>query len=255
MSKIKKTITDEELKRYRRQISLLGEEGQEKLKGTKILIAGAGGLGSPVVTYLALAGIGRIVIADDDVVEVSNLNRQILHWSADVGRKKTVSADEKLRAMNPYVELETVSCRIEETNVNDVVGDADLIVDALDNFQTRYLLNRVAIAHDIPFFHGAVRGFYGQVMTIIPRQTACLRCVFPQSPSAEIFPIIGATPGVIGSVQATEVIKYVTSKGELLTNKLLLWDGLTGETKIILVKRNPSCEDCSQTYTSTDQNL
>ncbi|KQC08813.1 MAG: adenylyltransferase [Smithella sp. SDB] len=238
-------LTKEELNRYRRQISLLGEEGQEKLKRTKILIAGAGGLGSPVVTYLALAGIGRIAIADDDVVEVSNLNRQILHWSADVGRKKTVSAEEKVRAMNSYVELETVSCKIDETNVNDVVGDADLIVDALDNFSTRYLLNRVAIAHNIPFFHGAVRGFYGQVMTIIPHQTACIRCVFPDSPPAEIFPIIGATPGVIGSIQVTEVIKYITGQGELLTDRLLLWDGLAGVTKVILVKRNPSCEDCS----------
>ncbi|KUG22290.1 dinucleotide-utilizing enzymes involved in molybdopterin and thiamine biosynthesis family 2 [hydrocarbon metagenome] len=242
----KKVITEEELSRYSRQLPLIGEEGQEKLKKTKILIAGAGGLGSPIATYLALAGVGCIVIVDSDNVEVSNLNRQTLHWSADVGRKKTVSAKEKLRTINPYVEVETISCTIGETNVNDVVADADLIIDALDNFATRYLLNSVAVLRNIPFFHGAVRGFHGHVMTIIPNQTACLRCVFPQSPPAEIFPIIGVTPGVIGSIQATEVIKYITGKGELLTNKLLLWDGLSGEMNVQLVKKNPSCKDCSR---------
>jgi adenylyltransferase/sulfurtransferase len=246
MPEEREIITEEELRRYTRQLSLIGEEGQEKLKRAKILIAGAGGLGSPIATYLALAGVGRIVIVDNDAVEVSNLNRQTLHWSSDVGRKKTTSAEEKTRAMNPYVEVETISCTIEESNVAGIVGDADLIVDALDNYLARYLLNRVAVKRHIPFFHGAVRGFHGQVMTIIPHQTACLRCVFPHSPPAETFPIIGVTPGVIGSIQATEVIKYITGQGELLTNKLLLWDGLSGETNVLHVKRNPSCPDCSR---------
>ncbi|MBN1365065.1 MAG: HesA/MoeB/ThiF family protein [Syntrophaceae bacterium] len=239
-----KTINDEELKRYSRQLSLIGKEGQKKLKKAKILIAGAGGLGSPIATYLAFAGVGRIVIADNDVVEVSNLNRQTLHWNTDVGRKKTTSAKKKIHAMNPYVKVETIFCKIEKTNVNDVVGDADLIVDALDNFTTRYLLNSVAVKLHIPFFHGAVLGFHGQVMTVIPHQTACLRCVFPLSPASGIFSIIGVTPGVIGSIQATEVIKYITGEGELLTNRLLLWDGLSGEANVLHVKRNPCCEDC-----------
>jgi adenylyltransferase/sulfurtransferase len=246
MSKESKIITEEELKRYSRQLSLIGREGQDKLKRAKILIAGAGGLGSPIATYLALAGVGRIVIVDNDTVEVSNLNRQTLHWSSDVGRKKTTSAEEKIRAMNPYVEVEAISCTIEKANVTGVVGDADLIVDALDNFPARYLLNSVAVKRHIPFFHGAVRGFHGQSMTVIPYQTACLRCVFPQTPPAETFPIIGVIPGVIGSIQATEVIKYLTGKGELLTNRLLLWDGLSGEMSFLQVKRNPSCQDCSQ---------
>lgn len=244
MSEKRKTVTDEELRRYCRQLPLIGEDGQENLKRAKILIAGAGGLGSPIATYLALAGVGHIIIADNDVVEVSNLNRQILHWNADVGRKKTVSAEDKLRAMNPYAEIKTISCKIEETNVNDIVGDADLIIDALDNFAARYLLNSVAVTRNIPFFHGAVRGYHGQVMTVIPHKTACLRCVFPQSPPAEIFPIIGVTPGVIGSIQANEVIKYITGKGDLLTNRLLLWDGLSGEMKVQLVKKNSFCKDC-----------
>jgi molybdopterin/thiamine biosynthesis adenylyltransferase len=246
MPKEMEIITEEELKRYSRQLSLIGRDGQDKLKKAKILIAGAGGLGSPIATYLALAGIGRIVIADNDTVGVSNLNRQTLHLSSDVGRKKTTSAEEKIRAMNPFVEVETVFCNIEEENVTGIVGDADLIVDALDNFSTRYLLNRFAIQRNIPFVHGAVQGFHGQVMTIIPDQTACLRCVFPQTPPAEIFPIIGVTPGVIGSIQATEVIKCLTGKGELLTNRLLLWDGLSGKMDFLPVKKNPSCPDCSQ---------
>ena len=245
MSEEKEIITEEELKRYSRQLPLIGRDGQDKLKRAKILIAGAGGLGSPVATYLALAGVGRIVIVDNDVVELSNLNRQTLHWPSDVGRKKTTSAEEKLRAMNPYVEVETVSCKIEEINVNEIVGDADLIVDALDNFSARYLLNSVAVIRHIPFFHGAARGFHGQIMTVIPYQTACLRCVFPKTPPAETFPIIGVTPGVIGSIQATEVIKYITGQGELLTNRLLLWDGLSGKMDFLQVKRNPSCPDCS----------
>jgi len=239
-------INEEELKRYSRQLPLIGREGQDKLKRAKILIAGVGGLGSPIATYLALAGVGRIVIVDNDTVSVSNLNRQTLHWTSDVGRKKTTSAEEKIRSMNPYVEVETISCKIEEDNVTGIVGDADLIVDALDNFPARYLLNSVAVKRHIPFFHGAVRGFHGQVMTVMPYQTACLRCVFPQTPSAETFPIIGVTPGVIGSIQATEVIKYLTGKGELLTNRLLLWDGLSGKMNFLQVKRNPSCPDCGK---------
>jgi adenylyltransferase/sulfurtransferase len=246
MSEEKKIITEEELKRYTRQLPLIGREGQDKLKGAKILIAGAGGLGSPIATYLALAGVGRIVIVDYDTVSVSNLNRQTLHLPSDMGRKKTTSAQEKIRAMNPYIEVEAISCKIEEANVTGIVRDADLIVDALDNFSARYLLNSVAVKCHIPFFHGAVRSFHGQAMTVIPYQTACLRCVFPQTPPAETFPIIGVTPGVIGSIQATEVIKYLTGKGELLTNRLLLWDGLSGKMNFLQVKRNLSCPDCSQ---------
>lgn len=246
MTETKGIMTEDELKRYIRQLPLIGQDGQDKLQRAKILIAGAGGLGSPIATYLACAGIGHIVIVDNDTVSVSNLNRQILHWSTDVGRKKIISAQEKIRAMNPYVEIETISCNIEEANVTGIVGDADLIVDALDNFPARYLLNRAAVKSNIPFIHGGVRGFHGQVMTIIPHQTACLRCVFPQTPPAEIFPVIGVTTGVIGSIEATEVIKYLTGKGDLLTNRLLLWDGLSGKMNFLQVKRNLSCPDCGQ---------
>jgi len=246
MTETKAILAEEELKRYVRQLPLIGNDGQHKLKRAKILIAGVGGLGSPIITYLACAGIGRIVIVDNDTVSVGNLNRQTLHWSSDVGRKKITSAQEKIRAMNPFVDVETVSCNIEEENVTGIVGDADLIVDALDNFSGRYLLNRVAIQRHIPFFHGAVRGFHGQVLTVIPDQTACLRCVFPQTPPADIPPVIGVTPGVIGAIQATEVIKYLTGKGELLRNRLLLWDGLSAEVSFLKVKKNSSCPDCGR---------
>jgi molybdopterin/thiamine biosynthesis adenylyltransferase len=235
----------EEAKRYSRQIPILGEEGQEKIREARVLIAGAGGLGSVIALYLAAAGVGFIRLVDHDRVETSNLNRQILHWTEDVNRPKTASAQEKLQALNPHIGLEIRSGSIDEGSVSALAGDVHLIVDAMDNFPTRYLLNRAAVARRIPFFHGAVRGFYGQAATILPGKTACLRCIFPSGPPAETFPIVGATCGVIGSIQATEVIKYLSGKGSLLT-KLLFWDGLRGEMDGIDIFRNPDCSDCGR---------
>jgi adenylyltransferase/sulfurtransferase len=204
---MKKTVTpgklsERELQRYQRQILLFGEEGQEQLKRGRVFIAGAGGLGSPVAMYLAVAGIGTITIADHDTVELSNLNRQILHHDADVGRPKTASAGEKLRAMNPDIEITAIDRTIDGSNVVALTKGYDLIVDAMDNFSTRYELNRAAIHHRIPFIHGAIRGFDGQAMTVIPGKTACVRCIFPSAPPEEQFPAIGVTPGIIGLIQA-----------------------------------------------------
>ncbi len=237
-------ITEEEKKRYHRQIPLFGEEGQEKLKAARILIAGAGGLGSPISLYLAAAGVGTLRIADCDTVEASNLNRQILHGSRDIGRPKTESAAENLAALNPLIRVEKVRGRIDETTVLETAQGCDLIVDAMDNFHTRYLLNRTALALGIPFVHGAVRGLYGQATTVIPGKTPCLRCIFPASPPPEVFPILGATCGVIGSIQSTEVLKWLTGRGEPLAGRLLLWDGLAGTAETITVERNPACPDC-----------
>jgi len=237
-------LKSEELERYNRQIRIFGEEGQERLKNAKVFIAGAGGLGSPIAIYLAVAGIGEIRIVDNDRVELSNLNRQILYWDQDVGKRKAESAEEKLREINPDIEVETISDTIAETNVLELVHNADLIIDAMDNFPTRYLLNRAALAKEIPFFHGAIYGFEGQVTTIIPGKTACLRCIFPEAPQPETFPVIGVTPGVIGLIQATEVVKYVVGFGGLLTNRLLIWDGLAMRMEEIAVERNPECPDC-----------
>jgi adenylyltransferase/sulfurtransferase len=239
-------ITDEERKRYARQILMIGEAGQERLKLARVLVAGAGGLGTVISLYLAAAGVGHLRIIDCDVVETSNLNRQILHWSGDVGRPKTASAEEKLAALNPMIRIETVSGRIAEESIEEMAEGCDLIVDAMDNFPTRYLLNRTAVEKGIPFIHGAVRGFFGQATTVIPGKTPCLRCLFPKSPPREVFPIIGATCGVIGAIEATEAIKLLTGQGEPLAGRLFLWDGLAGSADSITVERDPSCPVCGK---------
>ncbi|OIP28195.1 MAG: adenylyltransferase [Chloroflexi bacterium CG_4_10_14_0_8_um_filter_46_9] len=237
-------LTENELKRYERQIRIFGADGQERLKNAKVFVAGAGGLGSAISIYLAAAGIGGIRIVDHEKIELSNLNRQILYCDEDVGREKAASAEEKLKKINPDVSLEAISETIEENNVLELVGDFDLIVDAMDNFHTRYLLNRTAIVKNIPFFYGAINGLYGQATTIIPGKTACLRCIFPEPPLSMTFPVVGATCGVIGCIQVTEIVKYIVKMGSSLENRLLLWDGLNAKIDEIEIERNPSCEDC-----------
>jgi molybdopterin/thiamine biosynthesis adenylyltransferase len=237
-------LSERERERYKRQMLLFGDEGQEQLKKAHIFIAGAGGLGSPVSLYLAVAGVGTITIVDMDTVDQSNLNRQILHFDRDIGRKKSVSAEEKLSAINPDIRVNAIDTRIDETNAARLVGSADGVVDAMDNYPIRYLLNDVAIEKNIPLFHGAIRGFYGQATTIIPGKTPCLKCIFPKAPPKEVFPVVGATPGVIGTVQATEVIKYFLKSGDLLTGRLFIWDGLAGRADEIAAERVPCCPAC-----------
>jgi molybdopterin/thiamine biosynthesis adenylyltransferase len=239
-------ITDEERKRYARQILMIGEEGQEKLKAARVLVAGAGGLGTVISLYLAAAGVGHLRIIDCDVVEESNLNRQILHWSKDLGRPKIDSAGEKLSALNPLIVLERISDRIVEENVGEMTRGCDLIVDAMDNFPTRHLLNRTAVEKGIPFIHGAVRGLFGQTTTVIPGETPCLRCLFPASPPREVFPIIGATCGVIGSIEASEAIKLLTGQGKPLAGRLFLWDGLAGSADSLTIEKDPCCPVCGK---------
>jgi molybdopterin-synthase adenylyltransferase len=238
-----------EMDRYARQIILpgFGVEGQEKLKKAKVFIAGVGGLGSPISIYLAAAGVGTIVIADCDVVDMSNLNRQIVHWEKNIGQKKVESAAEKLRSFNSGITIKTISERIEEDNAERLVGDADLIVDAMDNLPTRYLLNRTAVAKRIPFFHGAIYGFEGRAMTVIPGKSACLHCLYHGAvPPKSVFPVIGVTPAVIGCIQAAEVIKYITGLGELLTDRLLNYDGLAMKFSEFKIKRDPGCAVCGK---------
>ena len=239
-------LSARELDRYKRQILLFGEEGQERLKSAHIFIAGAGGLGSPISIYLAVAGIGTITVVDKDVVELTNLNRQILHYDRDIGKKKTASAEEKLTAINPDIRIRAVDTTIDESNVSRLVGRADGIVDAMDNFPTRYLLNETAVKKKIPLFHGAIRGLYGQATTIIPGQTPCLRCIFPNAPPKEVFPVVGVTPAFIGMIQATEVLKYLVGNGKLLKNRLFLWDGLEAHAEEIAVEKNPACPVCGK---------
>jgi adenylyltransferase/sulfurtransferase len=237
-------FSEREVERYRRQMMLFGEDGQERLKKANIFIAGAGGLGSPVSIYLAVAGVGTITIIDMDVVEETNLNRQILHYDRDIGRKKTTSAEEKLQELNPDIIINAIDVKIDASNAKKLVGNADGIVDAMDNYPTRYLLNDVAIAKQIPFFHGGIRGFYGQATTIIPGTTPCLKCIFPKAPPKEVFPVIGVTAGIIGTIQSNEVIKYLTGTGDLLANRLFIWDGMQSHAEEIRIEKNPSCEAC-----------
>jgi len=239
-------LTKEEKERYDRQIMIrgFGEEGQEKLKKAKVVVAGGGGLGSPSSIYLAAAGVGTIRIVDHDKVELSNLNRQVLHWDRDLGRNKVDSAAEKLEQLNRGVKIEAIEETINEDNVSKLTAGFDVIVDAMDNLPTRYLLNKAAVEHRIPFIHGAVYGLEGRAMTIIPGETACLRCVYRGLIPQEKFPVIGVAPAVIGCIQATEVIKYITGIGKLLTNRLLVYDGLSMQFIELTVKRDPDCEHC-----------
>ena len=239
-------LTEDELARYDRQIMIkgIGEDGQEKLKKARVFIAGAGGLGSPISIYLAIAGVGIIRLADHDTVELSNLNRQILHGNGDIGERKIDSAVQKLENLNKDVTVEAVAEMITEENVSRLAGDCDLIVDATDNLPTRYVLNRAAIEKNIPFFHGAVHGFEGRAMTVIPGRTACLWCIYQGRVTEGKFPIIGVAPAVIGCLQATEVIKYLTGIGEILTDQLLMYDGLNLEFTKLEVKRDPNCQHC-----------
>jgi len=229
---------------YVRQLPLFGEAGQESLQKARVLVAGVGGLGSVIAIYLAAAGVGTLRMVDNDVVETSNFNRQILHWHRDLGRPKTASAMEKISALNPQGRVEEISGMIDEAGIDEMIRDCDLIVDAVDNFPTRYILNRAALRKGIPFVHGAVRGFFGQATTVIPGKGPCLRCVFPSGPPPETPPIFGATCGVIGSLEAVEAIKLLTGKGETLTGRLFLWDGLTATADTLSVERNPACPDC-----------
>jgi len=238
--------TNNKFLRYERQIMLdgFGTEGQERLKKAKVVIAGTGGLGGIISIYLTTAGVGKIRLIDHDRVEISNLNRQVLYGDKDIGKRKAEIAKERLESLNKEVLIEAIKETITEDNVFKLVDGYDLIVDAMDNFPVRFMLNKVAVQKKIPFFHGAIRGFEGRATTIIPGQTPCLSCLYPRVPEPGISPVIGVAPAVIGSIQATEVIKYIVGAGVLLTNRLLIYDGMSMEFMEIRVKRHPDCKEC-----------
>jgi molybdopterin/thiamine biosynthesis adenylyltransferase len=242
-------LTKDEQEKYARQIMLkgFGLKGQEKLKKARVLIAGAGGLGSSSATYLAAAGVGTLRIVDYDKVELSNLNRQVLHWHEDIGKRKVISARDRLKKLNPQVTVEAIEEKITQANISKLVAGCDLIVDAMDNLPTRYLLNKTAVKNNIPFFHGAVYGFEGRAMTVIPGKTACLSCIYRGAIPEETFPVIGVTPAVIGCIQATEVIKYLTGMGQLLADRLLVYDGLNMKFTEFKVQKDPNCPHCGKT--------
>jgi len=239
-------LSEYESQRYARQIGIagFGEEGQRKLKNARVVIAGAGGLGSPIAIYLAAAGVGKIRLIDRDNVDLGNLNRQILYHEENIGHIKVDAARVKLESFNSTIEIEAVNKSIGKDNVFELLDGFDLIIDAVDNFPARRLLNSVAISREIPFFHGAIHGFEGTTTSIIPGLTPCLSCLYKQDPQQKAPPVVGVTPAVIGSIQATEVIKYIVGIGELLTGRLLIYDGLSLEFMELAIARDPDCQEC-----------
>lgn len=238
-------LSERERERYLRQLPLFGDEGQEILRSSSVCVAGAGGLGSPVALYLAAAGVGHIRLLDPDRVDRSNLNRQILHTDPDIPRFKVDSAAEKLVRLNPDIRIEPMPIAIHEGNALLVADGMDLLVDALDSYPPRYLLNRVAFEKGIPLIHAAVSGFVGQLTTIIPGETPCLRCAIPHSPEGGSSPpVLGATAGILGTMEALEAIKVLLGMGDVAKNFLLVWDGMYGRLDQIPVERIPGCPVC-----------
>ena len=236
-----------EFKRYSRQMIIrgFGKAGQLRLKAAHVIVAGLGGLGSPASMYLVAAGVGHLTIIDAQRVELSNLNRQVLHWPPDVKRSKAESAVEKLHAMNPSVKIDAKLEKITQNNVDGLLRGADVVVDGTDNYRTRYLLNEACVCARRPFVHGAVEGFVGQLTTIVPGKGPCLRCIVPKEPPRKLtFPVLGATPGVIGCMQAMETIKLLTGIGKPLIGRMLLFDGESSSFEEIEVRRYPDCPTC-----------
>ncbi len=254
-------LTDEQLERYSRHIILkeVGAKGQKKLLNAKVLIIGAGGLGAPAAMYLAAAGVGTIGIADADEVDLSNLQRQIIHGTADVGKAKVKSAQETIAQMNPDVTVNTYRTFVSADNIRDLIKDYDFIIDGTDNFPAKFLINDACVMEKKPFSHAGIIRFKGQLMTYVPGEGPCYRCVFKNPPPKDAVPtckqagVIGAMGGVIGSLQAMEAIKYIIGKGELLTGYLLTYDALTMEFhKVKLPKDTHKCAVCGDNPTITE---
>ena len=248
-------LNEEEKIRYSRQINIskIGESGQEKLKNASVLVIGAGGLGSPILMYLVSAGIGRVGIADNDTVSLSNLSRQVLYDTSDIGRKKATVAKEKLEKMNPNAKIIAYLERIESESAERIFPQFNCIVDATDNFETRYLINEKAVKFNKPLFIGAVGKFTGQVMNVMPHKTACYNCVFPKKSKAELKEMSARIPangvftplvGIIGTLVASEVVKYFLGIGSSLFGKLLIYDALHNDFSIISVQKDPRCKVC-----------
>ena len=221
-----------------------GSRGQAILGRARVLIAGAGGLGGTGALHLAAAGVGHLGIVDNDFIEMSNLNPQLLYSEEQIGRKKADAARDRIIAFNPHIEVEAICETIDGDSINKLVRGYDMIVDAMDNFTTRYVLNRAALQLNLPLFHGAVQGFEGRATTIIAGKTPCLKCIYPKAPQPDVIPVIGVAPALIASLQATEVIKHILKLGKLLTGRLLIYDGLSMEFMQIKLKKNANCPEC-----------
>ncbi|MGH2908295.1 MAG: molybdopterin-synthase adenylyltransferase MoeB [Solirubrobacteraceae bacterium] len=249
-----RTLTAEQRDRYSRHLLLpeVGSEGQEKLLDAKVLLLGAGGLGSPAALYLAAAGVGTLGIIDDDTVDLSNLQRQVIHNSERVGMPKVDSAEETIRALNPDVNVQKYQMRLGADNIMDILPDYDIIVDGLDNFPTRYLLNDASVRLRIPVVSAAILGFDGQLSVFKPYDGPCYRCLFPTPPPPELAPscgangVLGVLPGTMGLLQATEVIKLILDVGDPAIGRLLMYDALAATITEVKVRRDPDCPVCSR---------
>lgn len=248
-------LNDEQLERYARHIVIkeVGQEGQQKLIDSKILVIGAGGLGSPALMYLASAGVGTIGIADGDCVDLSNLQRQIIHSDSDIGIPKVISAGNTIRAMNPDVKVNTYYMTVDESNIMDLIKDYDFILDCTDNFRTKFLINDSCVLSGKPFTHAGILRFEGQIMTYIPQKSPCYRCIFGNPPPPDTVPtvkqvgVIGAVCGTIGTLQAIEAIKYILGTGDLLSGYLLTFNALTMDfRKIKFPNKNNNCSVCNK---------
>jgi molybdopterin/thiamine biosynthesis adenylyltransferase len=245
-------LSKQQLERYNRNIILpeVGEKGQEKLLNSKVLIVGAGGLGSAATVYLAAAGVGTIGIVDSDKVDLSNLQRQIIHNTSDIGRDKVTSAKEKINAINPDVTVRPYHLFLKADNIRQIIREYDFVLDCTDNFPAKFLINDACCFEKLPFSHGAILQFDGQLITVLPWQTTCYRCIFQSSPPPEAAlacsraGVLGVLPGVIGTLQATEAIKYLLKIGELSINALLTYNALTMKFRRVALSRNPNCFLC-----------
>ncbi len=253
-------FSDEQVHRYSRHIILpdVGGKGQTKLLESKVLIIGTGGLGAPAAMYLAAAGVGTLGIVDDDMVELSNLQRQIVHFTTDVGVHKTESAANKLTAMNPDVDVIQHQCRINASNIMEIFEPYDVVLDCTDNFPTRFLINDACVMSKKPLIHAGIFRFEGQCFTIKPDEGPCYRCLFPEPPPPGMVPscqeagILGCVAGVMGTVQATEAVKVLLNIGEPLVGKLLTFDALEMRFRQVKIPRDKDCPVCSEKPSITE---
>jgi len=248
------SLTEQQIERYSRHIILeqIGGAGQEKLLSSSVLIIGAGGLGSPAALYLAAAGVGTIGIVDGDNVDMSNLQRQVIHHTADVGAEKIKSARDKIVAINPDVKVKAYKQWARADNIRDIVRDYDFVVDGTDNFAAKFLVNDACYFEKVPFSHAGILRFDGQLITVLPGKTTCYRCIFDAPPPANAVPscsqagVLGVLAGVVGSLQATEAIKCLLGLGDLLTGTLLTYNALSMDFRKVQLERNPDCPLCGE---------
>jgi adenylyltransferase/sulfurtransferase len=253
-------FSEDQIKRYSRHIILkeVGGAGQKKIREARVLVVGAGGLGSPALFYLAAAGVGTLGIVDSDTVDLSNLQRQILHRTADVGRFKTDTAAERIQALNPDVEVIRHRVRLGKDNVRQLVREYDVMIDGVDNFATRYLLNDACFFERKPLVEAGVLQFLGQIMTIVPGEGPCYRCIFPEPPPPGTVPscqeagILGAVPGTLGVLEAAEALKLILGIGKPLVGRLIIYEALAGSFREVTIRRNPKCPLCGEHPTITE---